>query len=165
MKAYKLFKIKNDKLYPLYVYTDEEIPIGEWLVAKEGQKSSKGKVKSKLGELAFRPGWHCCEFPLADHIGKRQPNGKLYQRKDTIWCEVEVLDKIDYTEQAKQKLPRDSYLKYIPTDGFYWYKTNPSAKTRWLICSNIKIIRTLTNEEVIKICSDNGFTAQPISEI
>lgn len=41
-KGYKLFRILKSqpgKLFPLYVYATEEIPIGEWLKAKEGQKT------------------------------------------------------------------------------------------------------------------------------
>ena len=165
MKAYKLFNVKNNKLYPLYIHTTEEIPMNTWMTAKEGTKTKSGKVRSKLGELAFRPGWHCCEFPLADHLGKKQSNGKLYQRKDSVWCEIEIKDDIDYTEIAKQKTPKASYLKYIPENGYYWYKTNPKAKVRWLICSDIKIVKILTNDEVAKLCKDNGLEPQPISEI
>jgi len=164
MKAYKLFNIKKDKLYPLYIHTTESLPIGEWKTAKEGIKKENGKVQSKLGDLAFRPGWHCCEYPLADHLGKRQSNGKLYQRKDSVWCEIEIKDQKDYTEIAKGKTAKESYLKYIPENGYYWYKTNPRAKVRWLICSDIKINKILSNEEVKQICKENGLEAQPISD-
>ena len=54
-KAYKLLRIRNGKLYPLYVNTEEETPIGVWLKAKPGERTKNGKVKSKLGPLAFRP--------------------------------------------------------------------------------------------------------------
>jgi hypothetical protein len=166
MKAYKLFKLKNDKLFPLYIYTREETPIGVVLKAKNGEIKENGKVKSKLGDLAYRPGWHCCEFPLADHIGTRQSNGKLYQSLDTVWCEVEVSDTIDYTEKAKavSRVSRDQYLKYIPKNGFYWYQTNPSAKIRWMISGEIKVIRILQQTEVEKICRDNGIEPQPVSK-
>lgn len=167
MKAYKLFKLKENKLFPLYINTKEETKMNEDIPASLGPLKTNGKVKSKLGDLAFRPGWHCCEIPLADHIGTRQPNGELYQSKDTVWCEVEIPDKIDYTEEARGKslIKRDQYLKCIPTDGFYWYQTNPSAKVRWLIAGSIKVTKILTPEEVVEICNSYGITAQPISEI
>ena len=40
-KAYKLFRIskKNPKkLFPLYVFANEPVPMGKWLIAKEGEK-------------------------------------------------------------------------------------------------------------------------------
>ena len=43
--AYKLLRMKGDKLYPLFVLSDQEIPIGVWLDAKEGERLTNGKVK------------------------------------------------------------------------------------------------------------------------
>ena len=40
MKAYKLFRIKNGKLYPLYVFANEEVPMGVRLDAKAGELSA-----------------------------------------------------------------------------------------------------------------------------
>lgn len=166
MKAYKLFKIKNGKLFPLYVFATEETPINTWIEAKCGEQTENGKVKSKLGELAYRPGWHITEFPLADHIGKRSEDGTLVQTKDTVWCEVEISDEINYTPQVlvtkkdgTVNYPK-SYMKEIPTNGYYWYTTNPNAKCRWLIAGAIKVTKILTNEEVDKICRLNGITPQ-----
>lgn len=56
--GYKLFRTKNGKLYPLYVLTNKETPVGKWIEAECGEMSENGKVKSKLGELAYRAGWH-----------------------------------------------------------------------------------------------------------
>lgn len=165
--AYKLFKIKNGKLYPLYVYTNEEIPLNTYIEAKEGIRTERGKVKTKLGELAFRPGFHLTEIPFADHIGKKQPNGKLYQAKDTVWCEVEYEDSYDYTFLAKEQSNQKKYqcFDHIMPNGFYWYTTSPNAKVNWLISSAIVVKKILTNEEVKKICADYGIEAQPISEV
>lgn len=68
MIAYKLFKVKKKypgQLFPLYVMANEPVPIGVWLPAKEGPRNKDGKVASKLGPLAFRPGWHLSDIPLA----------------------------------------------------------------------------------------------------
>lgn len=171
MKAYKLFRIKNNELYPLYIYANESLPMGVWLDAKVGEISKDGKhVKSKgLGDLALRPGFHLTEFPLADHIGKRQPDGTLAQARDTVWCEVEFSDTIDYTEKVKV-YKKDgtvnavkSCMKEIPVNGYYVYKTNPNAKCDWLIAGSIKINRILSNEEVENICRENGLVAQKIA--
>lgn len=166
MIAYKLCRISDGKLYPLYVYSHIEMPIGQKLIATPGPKDANGKVISTLGKLAYRPGFHCCELPLADHIGKRMPNGKLYQRKNSVWCEVEINGNIDYTAKAAEgkKLPRDQYLKYAPSDGYYWYNTNPSAKIRWLIAGEMTIKRILTQDEVNKLCLKHGLKPQPVEK-
>jgi hypothetical protein len=68
--AYKLFRQVEGKLYPLYVNSDEEIPVGAWLDADEGPINAEGKVESDIGELAYRPGWHAGDLPIATHIGE-----------------------------------------------------------------------------------------------
>ncbi len=168
MLVYKLFKIRKDgSLHPLYVHSEESCPIGEWISAKCGEKKPNGKVKSKLGDLAYRPGLHCTSIPLANHIGKRQPDGTLWQAKDTVWGEVEVIDN-DLTafvkEQCKGKSPREQYLKTVPVGGYYWYTTNPQAEVSWLIAGEIKIIRILSNKEVNEICLKAGHKPQPVEK-
>lgn len=166
--AYKLFKLKNGELHPLYIHTKQVIPIGEHLIAREGEKTPDGKVKSKLGKLAYRPGWHLTEIPLADHIGKKDPTGtKLLQAKDSVWCEVEFDDQIDYNMEAQAMSTQKRYqcLKKVPLNGFYWYTTNNKAKVRWLISGGIKVIRMMSNDEVAKICREHGFEPQEIQEV
>lgn len=165
MIAYKLFKLsKQGVLHPLYVSVKQEIPLGVHLDAKPGEKTAKGKVKSALGELAYRPGWHLTEIPFADHIGKRQPNGELYQKHNNVWCEVEFDDMIDYTEQAAAVSPqkREQYLEEIPVNGYYWCTTNAAAKVRWLISGGIKVLRIMTNDEVAEVCRAHGLEPQPV---
>ena len=90
MKTYKLFRMKNGGLYPLYVFANEEMPIGEWLYAKVGEKADETHVKSRLGALSLRPGYHSTETPFTDWIGERQADGTLAQKKETVWCGCEV---------------------------------------------------------------------------
>lgn len=168
MKAYKLFRIKNGNLYPLYVFANEPTKMHVWVRAKCGDKDENGKVKSKLGALAYRPGWHLTEFPLANHIGKRAEDGTLLQAKDTVWCEVEMSDQINYTPQVlvtkkngEVNYPK-SYMKELPTHGYYEYKTNPLAACRWFIADAIKVNKILTNEEVADICRANGLEPQKV---
>jgi hypothetical protein len=75
----KLFKIKKSRpgeLYTLYVLTDDPIPVGIWMNAEEGPKTNGGKVKSKIGPLAFRPGWHLSDIPLPGAARRREsPEG------------------------------------------------------------------------------------------
>ena len=45
------------------------------------QKTGRKKVKSKLGPLAYRPGWHSGDVPYASHIGVKDADGKIWARK------------------------------------------------------------------------------------
>jgi hypothetical protein len=173
MKAYKLFKVKNEKLYPLYIYANEEVPVGVRLKAKPGEMSKDGKhVKSKLGDLAYRPGWHACDCPYAGHIGKKMEDGSLVQAADTVWCEIEVGDTTNYTEYVKQfgtnkngKInPMKCCLKELPKESswFYYFQTNPLAKAKWIISGEITINRILSHEEVAAICREHGLEPQPL---
>lgn len=166
--AYKLFKIKDGKLYPLYILADKEIPMGEWIEAENGELLDNGKVKSKLGQLCYRPGWHLADIPYAAHIGKKDEEGKLLQRPDTVWCEVEYSDTVDYQSLANQNgmnskgkiIPVKSYLKKIPKDGYYRYKTSPMMYENWIIAGAIKVLRILSNQEVDMICWKHGIEPQ-----
>ncbi len=129
--AYKLFKIKNGKLYPLYIYANEELEQGKWLQAKQGILADETHVKSKLGKLALRGGFHLANVPCFAHIGKKQ-NGKLVMAKDTVICECEYNANINYTDKVRENginksgkfIPAKAYMKEIPEDGFYFYKNN-----------------------------------------
>lgn len=165
MKAYKLYRIKKGKLFPLYIGTEEEMPMGVWIGAKAPAKTERGKVMSKLGELAYRPGFHSCALPLADHIGKKvMVDGKveLHQKPDTVWCEVELSD-MDYTPQAMQqgKHPRDWCFREVTHGGYYRYKTRADAKVDWFISGEIKVNRILSGEEVDRLCMEAGLKPQP----
>ena len=153
MVTYKLFRIKNEKLYPMFVYATEEMPLGEWINAKVGELKDETHVKSRLGALSLRPGFHSCEVPFTDWIGKKGEDGKLYQRQDTVWCECEVLgNQLNITERYG--------LRTIP-DGWYYFKTKPKQIFPWIISDKIKINRILSDEEVQNICEKNGVKAQP----
>lgn len=166
--GYKLFKVKKSRpgeVFPLYVNADKPTPIGEWVSAECGEKKENGKVKSKLGDLCFRPGWHLSDYPLATHIGVKDEYGNVkYIKPDTVWCEVEYSDNINYQEQANKNglnknnivIPKNAYLKDIPTDGFYRYKTNPNMFQDWIIAGAIKINRIISDSEVNQILKQNG---------
>lgn len=170
MIAYKQFHMdKSGRLHPLFVFANEEIPVGKWITAKEGPRTENGKVKSKLGPLAYRPGWHLSEAPYAPHIGIKE-NGKVkYMRPDTVWALCMVNDTINYTKKARKngvrngKLDlRNACLSTIPDDGFYWYNTNQNAFGSWLITDKILVVKVLTDAEVEDICwKQFGVHAQP----
>ena len=168
--GYKLFKVKVSRpgeIFPLYVNADKPTPIGIWIDAECGERKENGKVKSKLGDLAFRPGWHLSDYPLATHIGVKDENGNVaYIKPDTVWCEVEYSHKVDYQIAANQNginakgilVPKNAYITDVPCDGFYRYKTNPNMFQDWIIAGSIKINRILSDAEVNKILVKNNLT-------
>lgn len=152
MTTYKLFRVKNGKLYPLYVLADKETPIGKELKAEVGQLADATHVKSRLGSLSLRPGYHSTHVPYTDWIGKRQEDGTLIQRKDTVWCECEVSGK-------EQVVTERNHLRHLPKN-WYHFKTNSKQREPWVISDNIKIIKVLSDEEVATICRANGYEPQ-----
>ena len=156
MTTYKLVRLKADKLYPLFVECERELPVGEWLEAGVGKLEGENSVASRSGPLSLRPGWHSCAVPFANWIGKRGPDGRLYQRPDTVWVECAVEGK-----QLEVKGRRG--LRAIP-DGWYFFRTNPLQPFPWIISNRIRIIRILPHYEVEKLCLDAGLEAQPVWE-
>ncbi len=154
MKVYKLFRVKNGELYPLYVEADKKIEAGKWIMADVGELVDETHVKAKGcgGKLALRPGFHSTSVPFTDWIGKRGEDGSLMQRPDTVWCECEIRgNEIMVTSRHG--------LRSLP-NGWYRYRTNSRQKEPWFISSEIKINKILKQEEVIEICSINGIVAQ-----
>ena len=151
--AYKLFREKDGVLYPLYVNSNQPVPIGVEIIATPGPLQN-GKVKSRLGLLKFRPGWHCSEYPIATHIGaKAKPSDSrpAYRRKNEVWAEVVIYGK-DITSQVQKvsRIARYQCLDTVP-NGYYHYKTNPNMFGDWMIAEKIKVNRVLSREEVTKI--------------
>lgn len=165
VKAYKLFRTKGDgKLYPLFVNADKPVPMGEWLEAEEGpQGKAEGRVKSKIGDLAYRPGWHAGDLPIATHIGgKSDPSLKKpdYRPDNHVWAEVEMAADKDWQSVANSrgKGVKAHITDQVPYGGFYRYKTNPNMTGNWLIGGNMKVNRVLPDEEV-KAINDAAGTA------
>lgn len=153
MKTYKLFRFKNGKLFPLYVEANREMQIGKWLRAESGEKVDETHVKSRLGSLSLRPGWHSTYIPFTDWIGKRMPDGTLAQKPDTVWCECEV--KGDEIECKNRYGYRE-----IQRNKWYYFRTNSKQKNPWIISDWLKINKILSRNEVVQICEANGIKAQ-----
>jgi hypothetical protein len=177
VKAYKLFRTKEsapDQLFPLFVNADQPVPMGVWLPAEAGPLTEAGKVKSKLGPLAYRPGWHAGDLPLATHIGgKSRPEltAPDYRPDNQVWAEIEMPADIDWQSLAVERARRNKAGQIIPntahiTDqvpygGFYRYKTNPNMTGNWLIGGDMRVNRLLTDEEVRAINSAAGAADLP----
>jgi len=178
--AYKLFRIKKSKpgqLFPLYVNANEEVPVGVWLDADMGAqagvtKTGRPQVKSKIGPLAQRPGWHAGDLPIATHIGggrqlRLDPESGMrkqlptFRREDEVWAEVEISADRDWQTEANKRatVDRDGIVipstaqitDQVPEDGYYRYKTNPNMTGNWIIGGSMKVNRILTDDEVTDI--------------
>lgn len=174
-KAYKLFRTNDDgDLFPLFVNANERVPMGEWLDAEVGEMNSGGKVKSKIGPLAYRPGWHAGDLPIATHIGGKSMTGMKkpdYRPMSQVWAEIdmpndydwqsEALKRMEYTKAGKPKPVTAHITDQIPFGGFYRYKTNPNMTGNWLIGGQMRVNRLLPDEEVRAINSAAGTSDLP----
>jgi len=180
-KAYKLFKVKKNfpgELFPLFVGANESVTTGDWIEAKAGEltttKEGKTMVKSTLGPLAYRPGWHSGEFAIATHIGaKKNASDKAPSLRDSdqVWAEVEVGDDFDWQTEANRRadrnkngdiVPRTAHITdQIPSGGNYKYKTNSNMTGSWIISGEMKVNRVLTDEEVARINKQSGSNDLP----
>ena len=142
-------------MYPFFVETGREMKMGIWLEAGVGELVDPTHVKSKLGPLALRPGFHSTEVPFTDWIGKRQ-GGVLVQRKGTIWCECEV--------DGQQENPSERYGKRTLPEDWYYFRTKPNQPFPWIISNRIKIMRVLDHAEVEAVCQAHGIVAQKTEE-
>lgn len=166
MRGYKLFRQdRNGGLHALYILAKETLPIGEWIPAKEGEKTPDGKVKKTGGgTLAYRPGWHICpDVPYETHIGKKGPNGKItFLPNDLVWAEVEYSDAVNYQAEADSNGKGwDACLKKVPVNGYYSFKTNNQMYGKWVIAGAMRIIRTISDEEVNTLCAKVGLNPLP----
>lgn len=158
MKTYKLFRIKNGKLFPLYVEANREMQIGKWLRAECGEKKDETHVKASGcgGSLSLRPGFHSTYIPFTDWIGQKMPDGTLAQRANTVWCECEV--------KGEEIECKDRYgFRELQRDKWYYFRTNSKQKDPWIISDWLKINKILSREEVKEICEANGIKAQEVA--
>ena len=179
-KAYKLFRTKpdSDELYPLFVNANEGVPTGKWVDAEVGPLTDKGKVKSKIGELAYRPGWHSGDYIAATHIGGKATKGAKkpeYRPANQVWAEVEVPDDVDWQSVAdsrasivksgpnKGKLnAKEAHITdQVPEGGHYRYKTNPNMQGNWIISGSMKVNKKLSPEEMAKVQKDTDIYDLP----
>lgn len=152
MKTYKLVRIRNGKLYPLYVEMKRELPMHTLLEAGIGELADESHVKSRLGALALRPGFHSTRVPFTDWIGKRV-DGRLVQRRDTVWCECRVYGQKEIVgPRGKKEFPSD----------WYEFRTRPNQPFPWIISNNIWIERILSPTEVSDICRAFHVEPQPL---
>jgi len=178
VKAYKLFRVHKDhpgKLFPLFVDANTPVEMNKWVDAKEGDMKD-GKVKSKIGDLAYRPGWHAGDLPMATHIGeKSDPSKTAPDRRPAnhAWAEVEMPNDVDWQSEATKRgtnaqgkvVPVKAHITdQIPKGGHYRYKTNPNMTGNWLIGGSMKVNKVLSDAEVERINKKAGMADLPRTE-
>lgn len=181
VKAYKLFRVHKDhpgKLFPLFVDANTPVEMNKWVDAKEGDMKD-GKVKSKIGALAYRPGWHAGDLPIATHIGvQSDPKNMKNMPPDRrpanhAWAEVEMPDDVDWQAEATRRgtnaqgkvIPVKAHITdQIPKGGHYRYKTNPNMTGNWLIGGSMKVNKVLSDAEVARINNKAGLADLPRTE-
>jgi hypothetical protein len=177
VKAYKLFRTNPSKpgeLFPLFVNADKSVDTGKWVDAEVGPLNEGGKVKSKIGALAFRPGWHAGDYIAATHIGgKSTPDLKKpdYRPADQVWAEVEMPDDVNWQDIAEQRarIKKDGNMDVktahitdqVPQGGFYRYKTNPNMQGNWMIGGSMKVNKKLEAEEAKQVQAETGIYDLP----
>lgn len=176
-KAYKVFRVKNGKLYPPMVANPggADTPVGVWLKADEGEfaglsKTGRKQVKSiGSGTLSYRPGWHLGDLPLAKQFYRtNKETGEKEFPKDFVWAECEYVMEKDYQDDAmKQGYTKNGKFQHslaglprVPENGFYRYRTNPNPDTiPWVITGAMKVERLLDDAEVAEILAKHGLEA------
>jgi hypothetical protein len=174
-RAYKMFRTDGDELYPLFVDSKSPVPVGEWQRAISGEATDAGKVKSKIGPLAYRPGWHAGDNAAATHIGAKSDS--LLKAPDTrrpehVWAEVDMADDVDWQTYANAQgtQPRTKHVTdTVPYGGQYRYKTNSNMDGDWHIGGDMRVNRVLPDDEVAAINKEHGIfdleRREPSSEL
>lgn len=182
--AYKVFYVKDGKLYPPMVANPDgaDTPMGVWLNADVGtaappSKTGRAQVKAGgkgtqggSGSLAFRPGWHLGDLPRASQFDRVNPETgkKELFPENFVWAEVEYAKDVDYQEEAMSYGYTDNGkfrhayagLPRLPENGYYRYRTNPKPDTvPWVITGAMKVNRLLSDAEVNEILEANGVPA------
>jgi hypothetical protein len=183
-KAYKLFRVdpkQPGKLFPLFVDSNTAVEIGAWTEATIGEettptKTGSRKVKSKLGPLKFRPGWHAGLLPFAHQIGEGGPRGKPANRRpNEVWAEVEVSADVDWQTEANSRAsiiksgpnkgkmnPAEAQIDdQLPLGGHYEYNTSSNVKGTWVIAGDMQVVRVLDDAEVAEINAAEGVADLP----
>lgn len=155
-KGYKLFEQRDDgKLFPLFVGKNEETVMNEWVMAR---------IIMEHKGFAHRPGWHIgAEMPSAPWLMSadgtyKSQRGKRFRR---VWCEVEYVADVDYTEEALRQ-PKKCFTDRLPDGGFYNFRE--SGNRLWIIADRIKITKVISEAERMEILSKMNYDEQEAFE-
>lgn len=151
-RGYKLFEMnKAGELFPLFIDKNKAVPVGKWIPAE--YHPTKG--------FAARGGWHIgADVPDAPWLkaydgtetGYYKPRWKGGRR---VWCEIEYNASHDYNREVAE-LPKKCFTDRVPEDGYYFFRE--VGKGTWVITSDIKVIRVLTEKERHTIMKERGYS-------
>ena len=154
--GWKLFEMRDDqKLFPLFIGKKEETPMNEWVMAE---------IIGHHPGFAHRPGWHLgATMPSAPWLMSadgtyKSQRGKRFKR---VWCEVEYVADIDYTEEVL-KLPKKCFTDRLPDGGFYNFRE--SGNRLWIIADRIRVTRVLGEEERLNILKELNYNEKAAFE-
>ena len=149
--GYKLFEQDpSGNLFPLFIDKNSPVPLNEWIKAE--YHPTKG--------FASRGGWHIgADVPDAPwlksyngtDVGFYKPRWKHGKR---IWCEVEYNANHNYNEEV-EKLAKKCFTDKVPDDGYYFFRE--VGKGVWVITSDIKVVKILSEEERQDIIIKKGY--------
>lgn len=147
MFGYKLCEMdKKGNLYPLFIGKRQFIRLGVW---------QKAEFLPTAG-FAPRGGWHLgADFPDAPWLRSadgsyKSQRGKTFKR---VWVLCEYNSTNDYNDYVRT-LPKKCITDGCPEDGFYLFRE--VGKGDWIISSDMRAVRILTDEEVESICLEKG---------
>ena len=154
--GWKLFEMRDDqKLFPLFINKKEETPMNKWVMAE---------IVDYHPSFAHRPGWHIgtgvpsAAWLMSANGTYKSQRGKRFKR---IWCEVEYVADIDYTEEVL-KLPKKCFTDRLPDGGFYNFRE--SGNRLWIIADRIRVTRVLGEEERLNILKELNYNEKEAFE-
>ena len=154
--GWKLFEMRDDqKLFPLFINKNEETPMNEWVMAE---------IVDYHPSFAHRPGWHIgtgvpsAPWLMSANGTYKSQRGKRFKR---VWCEVEYVADIDYTEEVL-KLPKKCFTDRLPDGGFYNFRE--SGNRLWIIADRIRVTRVLSEEERLNILKELNYNEKEAFE-
>ena len=145
--GYKLFEMNPDgKLFPLFIGKTKETELGKWIKAE--YIPTKG--------FASRGGWHIGSIPSAPWLMSADGTYKSKRSKywKRVWCEIEYNANHNYDNEVNT-LPKKCFIDKCPEDGFYFFKE--TGNRVWVITSDIKVNKIITEEERKQILFTQGF--------
>lgn len=150
-KGYKLFEMNRDgKLFPLFIDKNTSVPFDTWIAAE--YHPTKG--------FAARGGWHIgADVPDAPWLKSYDGTDVGYYKSrwktgKRVWCEVEYNDNHDYNAEVAL-LKKKCFTDKVPEDGFYFFRE--VGKGIWVITSDIRVTRILSEEERHDIMMEKGY--------
>jgi hypothetical protein len=147
IKGYKLFRINREtgELFPLYVDAKTAIPLDTWVPAIAGELAKSGKVKSEIGELAYRPGFHAAQLPWVNHIGSKfkiskktydklkadGANNLIVERENISITEAEYNQLKAAGETVSRKKNKKGEIKYTKAGETNYFERLRDEDTVW----------------------------------